>query len=177
MHLGAVCPSDTTLRANNLLQALPNQTLPLSVTMCWNPIVLPYWAIGAGTSSNGYAQLTLRQAGTNNGVQIRLTASFAKDTQIIVNYLYCLYGTGFASQIVYYSFFALPRYIRMTVATDRSTAVYFSLNGKTWVNYAVITGALSGFSTTLPGECLIQIAGTNAARILLESDWIRFTNT
>lgn len=176
MHMAAVCPSDQTVRANNLLQSLPNQTLPLTVTMCWNPIVLPYWAIGAGTSSNGYVQLTLRQAGTNNGVQIRLTASFAKDSQIIVMYLYCLYGTGFASQVVYYSFFALPRYIRMTVAADKSTACYFSLNGKTWVNYANITGAQSGFSTTLPGEALIQIAGTNAARIMLEADWIRFQN-
>lgn len=177
LHMAGVLPGDATLRGAQVITPLPNQTLPLSVTMCWNPIILPYWAIAAGTASNAYADLTLRQTGLNNGVQIRLTASYAKDTSIIVLYLYCLYGTGLASQIVYYSLYALPRYIRMTVATDRSTACYFSLNGKTWLNYALITGAQSGFSTTLPGEAMIQIAGANQCRILLETDWIRFTNS
>jgi microcystin-dependent protein len=177
LHMAGVAPSTTATVVNQIWQALANQTLPLTVVMCWNPIILPYWAIGAGTASNGYAQLTVRPTGVNSGVQIRITASFAKDTQIIVLYLYCLYGSAFPSQVVYYTFFALPRYIAITVATDRSTACYFSLNGKTWINYAVITGAQSGFSTTLPGEALIQVAASNACRIMLEADWIRFLNT
>jgi hypothetical protein len=169
--------SGTAFVYSGIAQSLPNSN-PFTITGKIETVVLPMGTgLASGQTSASFVQIGLTNAAGNNGVQIRIYGAYPYATPPS-SYLFVNYGVLTGSPGSYaLGVGSPPKYYKIVFDSSFGTTIYFSANGRSWMNFGLTTGANSGFSgSNLPTTFLLQIGCSIYAYAQGCFDWVKFTN-
>ena len=164
--------ADTTSRNQQLTQNLPSSN-PLTLSAKMSFLGLPFYSIGAGTTSTVAFDIRLMNA-TGGGVIAGFEADYIQSSAKSTAYIYVYYGAALATAY-YLAATITTLYIRMVYAADKSTTVYVSVDGINFMAILSVTGPNSSFSTTVPSLGKFNLATVNAAFGQASVDWVKLT--